>query len=192
MHFAVLDFLRRMAGFLFFPVKTWEQVSHESKPGSQVFTNYALPLLFISGFADFFYHLNMPDIHWERYSWAASAFILSIISDAFSIAISAWLLALLGQNFRLNASYSVLLKIVSYSITAFALVSAAVKFIPEAGILYILGFYSFYILFQGFNAFFIFPGDKKTSFVFISILLFIVVFSITGILIQVGVTFLFS
>ena len=191
MHISVLAFLRRMIGLIFFPVKTWKQVSREPKSGKQVFTGYALPLLFISGFADFFYHLYMPDIEAERYSWAVAAFIFSVIGDAFSITISAWLLALLGQNFRLNASYSVLLKIVSYSITAFALVSTMVKFIPKASILYILGFYSFYILFQGLNTFFTFPEDKKTAFVFISFLLIVVVFSITGILINVGASFLF-
>ena len=191
MHIPWLAFLRRMNGFIFSPVKTWQQVSHEPKSGKQVFTGYALPLLFISGFADFYYHLNMPDIQVEPYSLAVTAFIFSVVGDAFSITISAWFLALLGQNFRVNASYSVVLKILSYSITAFALVSALVKFFPAASILYILGFYSFYILFQGLNTFFTFPEDKKTAFVFISILLIVVVFSVTGILINVGASFLF-
>jgi hypothetical protein len=135
MKYQVKSYLFRIIGFIFSPRKTWNEVKKESSSGISVFTGYVLPLLFISGLSDFFFHLNMPEVMADKYSWAVLAFVFSVLGDSASIFLSAYMLSLLGYNYKIEASYSQFLKIISYSITAFALVSALVKIVPELNIL---------------------------------------------------------
>jgi hypothetical protein len=192
MKYQVKSYLFRIIGFIFSPRKTWNEVKKESSSGISVFTGYVLPLLFISGLSDFFFHLNMPEVMADKYSWAVLAFVFSVLGDSASIFLSAYMLSLLGYNYKIEASYSQFLKIISYSITAFALVSALVKIVPELNILYFMGFYSFYILYVGLDRFFTFPENKKPAIVFISILLIIVIFSVVGILINFTASAVYS
>lgn len=192
MGIAFKPFLLRLVHLIFLPEKAWQNISQEEKNGRHVFISHAIPLLLISGAADFIFHLNQPEFNAVAYSWATIAFVFSVFGDSLSIAVVVRFVLLLSQNYNLNGTYSLFLKIVSYAITPFALVSALVKFFPELNILYILGFYSFYIFYKGLLAYFSFPEGRQTAFAMISILLIVVVFSVVGIFINIAASVLYS
>ncbi len=168
------------------PASFWKSERLEPTGMQQLFTGYFLPLVLLSGVAEFTgqlirgagFYLMYPLMRGMR------EIILYLLMYIVSVFLANQLIKAFGGKRDLYA----VRRLVGFSMLPILLVSFLTNLFPFLYVLEILGFYSFFIFMTGAEELLIFPDNKKSRYILITLFSNFFVFSFLSIFLSRLVT----
>jgi hypothetical protein len=187
-----MELVERAKAIILKPKETWEIIKGEETTVRGLYTSYACILAIIPAAASFIglslVGLSLPILGtWRQpITNGIGHAVLSYILALVGIYVTAYIANLLAPNFGSKRDMTAAVKAVVYSSTP-AWIAGIFNVIPALGtVTWILGLYSFYLLFLGLPLMMETPPEKKTGYVVVvvvvTILVMIAISGIAGLL----------
>jgi len=157
-------FIKRIRSILIKPTEEWLKIKDENDAFADVFVSYAGPLISLGSLSTFINNLN------SEYSLIGNlaTAIIYFLSMAGSLYLSIYTINELTVSFGLEKNKVFIEKLVIFSSTAFYIAEAIVHLNNQLGLLGLFSFYSLYLFWTGFDAFYDGFEKRKMGFVIIS------------------------
>jgi len=184
-----MNLVPRVQGILLKPKEEWVKIKDEPATVSGLITSYAALLAAVPAIAQFIgfslIGIKLPYANVFRLGLGTSL-VRAVVSYVFALAtvyVAALVIKILAPNFSSNPDMVAATKLAVYSMTP-AWIAGVFYLIPALGILVILAsLYGIYILYLGFDAGLMnTPKEKVLSYFLVSVIVFIVLLVIFGIL----------
>lgn len=161
------------------PASFWKNERLEPTGTQQLFAGYFLPLVLLTGAAEFAGQLLKGAGFYLMYPFMRGMreIILFLLLYVVSVFMANQLIKAFGGKKDLCA----VRRLVGFSMVPVLLVSAVTNLFPFLYVLEILGFYSFFVFMTGAEELLIFPDNKKNRYVLITLFAIFFVFSFLSI-----------
>ncbi len=177
----------RAKAMIMAPKDEWPKVESEGKSPSQIFTQYALPLILISpicsliggqifGYGAMGYHFR------PGFGAALGTAISSAVMSIIGLFLVSYIANFLAPKFGGKDDFSKAFRLVAYAMTA-AWVVGVFGLIPMLGILSILGLYSIYVFYTGVTPIMGVPAEQAGGYTAVTVIVAIVVNVVLGMIV---------
>lgn len=170
-----LSFVFNRTKNLFLNSKTeWQAILKETHSKELILKNYAIPLILILVICSFFGSIFMVSKFWYAMLKAIGLFASAYVGTY----MSAVIINEITSSFNIPKNLDTIFALVVYSSTASIVMSSLVLLWPPLALLSVFGLYSVYLYWTGSSVLLNISKDDKLSFVVISCLIVIGVFTI--------------
>ncbi|OFX43701.1 MAG: hypothetical protein A2046_03560 [Bacteroidetes bacterium GWA2_30_7] len=165
--------INRIRNIVFIPVNEWEVIKNENHNVQRILVNYLLPIIFTIGLADLLGGLIFESFFSLTYRVLSACFAMFI--PFVTIIVTSFLISILAPSFGAKNDFSSSLKLVTYSFSIQLVLNIITNLLPFLSIIGILGLYYIFIIWHGVVPVMNVSGEKRVSFVILSVLIILVI-----------------
>ncbi len=183
MHIDIQKTGKRIVGLILSPTREWRNIKADNDTGAG-FIQVALPLMVLNVVVLFFQLGFSQDTLFTSFLKNLILAIGAFLSSFFSLLVSAVVFRELLKNNKVYTSLNEVFSFICFTSVPFLLSAIFVNLISFADLIRIFGFYSFYILAMGVPELFPVEKDKRGTFLLLSMMLIIVVFTLISVVVK--------
>lgn len=183
MHFDIQKTGKRIVGLILRPSGEWQKIKADNAYQSGL-RQVALPLMIINAIVLFFQVSIVQDTLFTSFFKTILLATGAFLSSYFSLLVSAIVFRELLKNYKVYTSIHEVFSFICYSSVPFLIAAVFVNLFRFADLIRLFGFYSFYILALGIQAFYPIPKEKRGTFLILSMMLMIVAFTIVSVFVK--------
>ena len=167
---------KRAVGIIVKPNSEWELIKHEEDEVEEVFNNYALPFIVVIALSEIIGGIYGGG----AFSVTLTKSIIGAIFQAATIYASAYLLSELARSYGSSSGFSLCFKVVVFASTSSWLISILINLSDSLSFLILFTVYSLYLFWQGLFICIEISGDKKISYIILSMISILILEGVLG------------